>query len=164
MKQPNPEYIEKLKRLVNQAPFFAHLSLTLSNIGIGFADFAMTVHQHHFQPFGFAHGGVIASLIDSAAFWSTHFDLDGPGKSCTSVDLKLNYLAPVASGQLLTRGKCIKMGKRLGYAEAEVRDQEGKLVSHGTSTLMVLEAGGLAGNPNLPEKYLPSECPQTTGG
>jgi len=154
MKQPNPEYIEKLKRLVNGAPFFAHLSLILSDIGVGFSEFEMAVHRHHLQPFGFVHGGVIASLIDSAAFWSTHFDLDDPETSCTSVDLKLNYLAPVASGKLLTRGKCIKLGKSLGYAEAEVRDQEDKLISHGTSTLMVLRSRGLAGDPGLPEKYL----------
>ncbi len=153
MKEPNPEYIEKLKQLVNTSPFFSHLSLLMVDIGIGFSVFEMETERYHLQPFGFIHGGVFASIIDSAAFWAMHFDLDDPSASLTSVDLKLNYLAPIASGKLIARGRRIKLGRTLGYAEGEVKDQKGRLLSHGTSTLMVLNERGLAGDPSLPEKY-----------
>lgn len=154
MKEPNPEYVERLKDLVNTSPFFSHLTLSMVDIGIGFAEFEMEAQRHHLQPFGFVHGGVFASIIDSAAFWAMHFDLDDPDASLTSVDLKLNYLAPIATGRLIARGRSIKLGRTLGYAEAEIKDQKGRLLSHGTSTLMVLNERGLAGDPSLPEKYL----------
>ena len=61
----------------------------------------------------------------------------------TSVDLKLNYLAPVRGEALQSRGTLIKAGKTLSYAEADVRTDEGRLVAHGTSTLMRLPGLGV---------------------
>jgi uncharacterized protein (TIGR00369 family) len=55
-----------------------------------------------------------------------------------SVDLKLNYLAPVRVEALRASGTLIKAGKTLSYAEADVRTGDGRLVAHGTSTLMRL--------------------------
>ncbi|MBF0549643.1 MAG: PaaI family thioesterase, partial [Deltaproteobacteria bacterium] len=71
-----------------------------------------------------------------------------------TVDLKLNYLAPVASGRLIAKGRQIKLGRALGYADAEVRDGDGRLVAHGSSTLMVLPGRGLTTEPPLPPKFL----------
>ena len=154
MSQPNPAYIVRLKDRVNGAPYFSHLALNMTDIGVGFSVFEMDIHPYHHHPFGSVHGGVIASIIDSAAFWAAHFDLESPDEGLTSVDLKLNYLAPVASGRLIATGRRIKLGRTLGYAEAEVKTRSGKLVSHGTSTLMVLKETGLAADPSLPEKFL----------
>ena len=72
----------------------------------------------------------------------------------TSVDLKLNYLAPVQKGKLIARGRCIKLGKTLGLGEAEITSSEGKLIAQGTSTLIILPGFGLAGSPSLPPKFL----------
>jgi len=70
------------------------------------------------------------------------------------VDLKLNYLTPVRGGRLIARGKRIKMGKKLGLGEAEIRSGDGKLIARGTSTLIVLPGFGLAGSPPLPPKFI----------
>jgi uncharacterized protein (TIGR00369 family) len=72
----------------------------------------------------------------------------------TTVDLKLNYLAPAVSGKLIATGHRIKQGKTLGYAAAEVRSETGELLAHGTSTLMVLLSKGLTTAPPLPPKFI----------
>jgi uncharacterized protein (TIGR00369 family) len=63
----------------------------------------------------------------------------------TSVDLKLNYLAPASGTKLVAQGKMVKLGRTLGYGQAEVLDENGKILAAGASTLMVI--------PELPFKY-----------
>lgn len=60
-----------------------------------------------------------------------------------NVDLKLNYLKPVASGVLRAEGAAIRSGKSISYAQASVLDDSGELIAHGTSTLMTLPGKGL---------------------
>ncbi|MDO9227937.1 MAG: PaaI family thioesterase, partial [Syntrophales bacterium] len=62
-------------------------------------------------------------------------------------------LAPTVSGKLIAKGRQIKLGKTLGYAEATVNDQNGRLLAHGTSTLMILPGNGLAMDRPLPPKF-----------
>jgi uncharacterized protein (TIGR00369 family) len=106
------------------------------------------------QPFGFVHGGVFASIIDAAAFWAIFFEVEDQNSGVTTVDLKLNYLAPAASGKLIAKGRQIKLGKTLGYADAEVSDDNGKLLAHGTSTVMILPGKGLTADRPLPPKFI----------
>jgi uncharacterized protein (TIGR00369 family) len=72
----------------------------------------------------------------------------------TSVDLKLNYLAPAESGKLVAEGRQIRLGKTLGYAEAKVTSESGKLLAHGTSTLMILHGKGSMADLSFPSKFL----------
>ena len=54
-----------------------------------------------------------------------------------------NYLKPVTEGRLIAKGRAIRSGKSVSYAEAGVMDSAGELVAHGTSTLMTLPGKGL---------------------
>ena len=99
------------------------------------------------------HGGVFASIIDAAAFWAVYYEIEDQNTGATTVDLKLNYLAPAVCGKLIARGRQIKLGKTLGYAEAEVTAANGKILAHGTSTLMLLPGKGLTSEPSLPAKF-----------
>jgi uncharacterized protein (TIGR00369 family) len=96
---------------------------------------------------------VFASIIDAAAFWSIFYNIEDPNAGATTVDLKLNYLAPAVSGKLIAKGTQIKLGKTLGYAEARVTDGEGRLLAHGTSTLMILPNNSLVLDRLLPSKF-----------
>jgi uncharacterized protein (TIGR00369 family) len=107
----------------------------------------------HLQPFGFVHGGVFSSIIDAAAFWAVYPEVD-EGMGMTSVDLKLNYLAPCSEGKLIARGKRIKLGKTLGLGKAEVTDQDGRILAHGTSTLIVLPDLTFVDRAPLPPKFI----------
>ncbi|MBT8365816.1 MAG: PaaI family thioesterase, partial [Deltaproteobacteria bacterium] len=116
MKKPNPEYVERVNQLANRCPYFELLSMRIIDIGVGFSVLEIDLSQKHLQPFGFVHGGVFASIIDAAAYWAVFYDIEDQNTGATTVDLKLNYLAPAVSGKLIAKGRQIKLGKTLGYA------------------------------------------------
>lgn len=153
MKKPNPEYIRRVSELVNRCPYFTLLSMKIVDVGIGFSLLKIDLEKKHLQPFGLVHGGVFASIIDAAAFWSIFYNIEDPNAGATTVDLKLNYLAPAVSGKLIAKGTQIKLGKTLGYAEARVTDGEGRLLAHGTATLMILPNNSLVLDRPLPPKF-----------
>jgi uncharacterized protein (TIGR00369 family) len=139
----NPEYVEALKTSVRFSPYPAHMSMTLEDLQVGSARLELIVKPEHFQPFRVVHGGVIATLIDTATFWAVFLGLERADDGLANIDLKLNYLAPVFGGKLVATGRLIRMGKRTAYSEAYVHDADGQLVAHGTSTLMVLPGKGI---------------------
>ena len=154
MKKPNPEYIKRINEIVNGCPYFDLLSMKLVDVGIGYSSLEIELAKKHLQPFGVVHGGVFASIIDAAAFWSVYYGMDDPDVGMTTVDLKLNYLAPAVSGKLIASGRQIKVGRTLGYAEANVTDLQGKVLAHGTSTLIILPGKAIESDPPLPPKFI----------
>ena len=154
MNTPNPEYIKQIIAIVNTCPYFELLSIKLMDVGVGYSSLEIDLANKHLQPYGLVHGGVFASIIDAAAFWSIYFGIEDPGAGLTTVDLKLNYLEPVVSGKLFARGRQIKIGRTLGYAEAQVVDQNKKVLAHGTSTVMILPGKAIKADSPLPAKFI----------
>ena len=154
MKRINPEFLKIINQAANNSPYFSLISMKICDVGIGFSLIEIDIDNKHLQPFGVIHGGVYASIIDAAAFWSIFYSVEDQNAGITSVDLKLNYLAPVSSGKIIAKGRQIKLGKTLGYAEAEVTDNNGKLLAHGTSTLMILPGNELLAKMPLPPKFI----------
>jgi uncharacterized protein (TIGR00369 family) len=139
----NPRYRERLFALIDGAPFVRHMGMRISDLAWGRAAFEMTAAEFRLQPFGVAHGGNIATLIDTATFWACYLAMDSDDDGLATVDLKLNYLAPARVEALRCTGTLIKAGKTLSYAEAEVRGADDRLIAHGTSTLMRLPGLGV---------------------
>ena len=154
MRTPNPEYVARLLDVINRSPYFELISMKIREIGVGYSIFETDLDKKHLQPFGLVHGGVFASLIDTAASWALFYGIEDQHAGLTSVDLKLNYLSPAASGKLIAKGRQIKMGKTLGYAEAQVTDETGKLLAHGTSTIMILLGTAPSADPPFPPKFI----------
>lgn len=142
MPTANPAYVEALIQAVNRGDFPSHIGFRLAAIGDDFCRIELTIAQAHFQPFGIVHGGVLATLIDTATFWAGFMRLPEDA-GLVNVDLKLNYLKAVSGGTLVAEGRCLRAGRQLSYTEASVRDARGELVAHGTSTLMALPGKGL---------------------
>lgn len=139
---PNPDYIRALKESVLTAPYPALIGMSLDEIDFDSCIIGVTLGEKHLQPFGIIHGGVLATLIDTATFWAGFLRLpDDVG--LVNVDLKLNYLKAVSSGKLRAVGKCLRAGRVISYTEASVFDAGGELIAHGTSTLMALPGKGL---------------------
>ena len=156
MRKLNPQYVEVVSALVNRCPYFTLLSMSVRDIGIGYSLLDIDVQKKHLQPFEAVHGGVCASIIDAAAFWAVFPEVD-ENVGMTSVDLKVNYLAPAQGGKLIARGRRIKLGKTLGLGEAEVINEENTILAHGTSTLIVLRNRGGAPKNSLPPKFIEEE-------
>lgn len=145
MLKPNPDYIHELCELINGSPFPRHLPMRITAMALGEATVVMTAAEQHLQPLRTVHGGVLATLIDTATYWAAFLALP-QDTGLVNIDLKLNYLRPARPGVLTAEGRCIKPGRSVSYAEASVVDGQGKLIAHGTSTLLALPDQGLALN------------------
>lgn len=139
----NSKYVEEMIAVVNRSPFPHHISMTLLSLDFDSARLSLAIDDLHFQAMGLVHGGVMATLIDTATFWSAYMRL-AEEDGLVNIDLKLNYLLPVTQGQLTVEGKCLKAGRSLSYSQASVYDSQGQLCAHGTSTLMTLPGKGKA--------------------
>jgi len=153
MRNLNPDYIEAVGKHVNSCPYFSLLSMEIRGLSWGQAVIEVQVQEKHLQPFGIVHGGVFASLLDAAAFWAVYTQVpDDLGM--TTVELKLNYLAPLSSGRMIARGKSLRVGKTLCLGEASIVNEEETLLAHGTSTMMILKDLKIEGVTQGPSKYL----------
>lgn len=97
----------------------------------------LLVRRELTQGVGVAHGGVAASLIDSVVGLALCTMLRGR-ELITTVELKVNFIAPAKLGLLRARGKILHKGKRIAVGEAEVRDRKGLLIAKGLLTYMIL--------------------------
>jgi uncharacterized protein (TIGR00369 family) len=140
--QSNPEYIKELQAIVREAPFPKHMSIRLTELDFGMATIQLELSVVHLQSFGLVHGGVIATIIDTATFWAVFMGIPEDA-GLVNIDLKLNYLQSVTKGRLRAEGRSIREGNTICYSEARVYDDLGSLIAHGTSTLMVLPGKGL---------------------
>ena len=98
--------------------------------------------------------GFVSLLSVLFIYWTAVFSQLPEKRLLTTVELKLNFLAPVFNGDLYGTGKCVKVGKQLGLGEASVVDASGRLAAHGTSTVMILDSLPADPAADMPPKYL----------
>ena len=132
----NSEWVREIQEAVNLCPYFELQKMALIDLTWGTSRMEIELEKRHMQPFGVVHGGVFASLIDAAGFWAVYSQAN-EGVGMTTVELKLNYLAPAVSGRLIGLGRCLKLGRSLGLGEARIENEDGRLLAHGTTTVMV---------------------------
>ena len=142
MKSLNLEYVRELIQIVNDSFFPRHMSMRLTVIDIDKSEVELDINPYHFQAYGIVHGGVLATMIDTATFWAVYMRIPETA-GLVNIDLKLNYLKPVKNDLLIAKGRAIRSGKSISYAEARVLNTNGDLVAHGTSSLMTLPGKGL---------------------
>ena len=152
MKRLNPDYVSAVIRTVNRCPYFQLISMSITELGEGTSRMEISLEEKHLQPFGMVHGGVFSSLIDASAFWAV-FPLLDEGLGLTTVEMKLNYLSPTLKGKMVAKGQCLKLGKTLALGQSEIHDQKGRLLAHGTATLMVLSGLTLGPDDSFPPKF-----------
>ncbi len=154
MPELNPEHLKAVIIAINNAPFFKHLSMTVTEIGVGYSVVTLDVGNEHMNPFGGIHGGVYASAIDTAY-------CDVPEENgLITIDVKVDFLAPVSGNKIIINGRRIKSGKTLYLTEAMMSDTNGTVLAHGTSKLMVTRKQSIAdivkyiGLGKLPPKFI----------
>lgn len=139
---PNPAYVQTLLDSVRGAPYPHLIGMTIASLEFDRCRIELEIGERHMQPFGIVHGGILATLIDTATFWAGFMRLPEDA-GLVNVDLKLNYLKSVTRGRLRAEGRCLRAGRQISYAEAGVYDENDELLAHGTSTLMALPGKGL---------------------
>lgn len=113
------------------------LGMSLTEFGEGTVTFQCRTRADFMNPIGTTHGGICATLLDSAMGCAVHSTL-APGETYATLELSVNYVRPVPiDGVVLTAtGTTIHVGRRSATAEGRVVDDQGRLVAHGTTTCL----------------------------
>jgi uncharacterized protein (TIGR00369 family) len=122
---------------LSTVPFAKLLGIKLDAIEPGDATLSLHIREDFKQNAGVVHGGVIASLIDSATAFAI-LPLLNPDERTTTVDLTISYLRPLVSGVVVARAKVLRAGRRMIATSAELFDADGKLAATALSTYIRL--------------------------
>lgn len=119
-------------------PIADTLGFSLTEVGEGTAVFEIDCSEFHYNPIGTVHGGVIATLLDSAMSCAVHTLLPA-GSGYTTVEMKVNFVRPILAntGPLRCLGSVVHGGRRIATAEGKLVDASGKLYAHGTTTCLI---------------------------
>ena len=114
------------------------LNLKLVEVSEGRAVFTVQPDERHYNGLGIAHGGLAATLLDSALGCAINAMMPA-GKVFTTLEMKINYLRPLTreSGEVRCEANVIHIGGRVATAEGRITDEGGKLYAHGTATCML---------------------------
>ena len=124
-----------------QPPLMRTLNFALVEVDEGRAVFAMTPDEYHYNPIGVVHGGVAATLLDSAMGCAVNSALP-VGMGFTTLEVKVNYLRPLTmtTGPVRAVGAVVQLGRRIAVAEGSLSDASGKLYATASATCLILEA------------------------
>jgi uncharacterized protein (TIGR00369 family) len=120
-------------------PIAELIGFDLVEVGEGRAVFGFDPAERHYNPLGTVHGGIAATLLDSAMGCAVHTTLH-EGEAYTTLELKVNFVRAIteATGRIVASGSVIHRGSRVATAEARLTDEDGRLLAHGTSTCLIM--------------------------
>lgn len=122
-------------------PISELLNFHLVEVENGRAAFEGHPEFRHYNPIGTVHGGIAATLLDSAlgcAIFSTLLK----GDTWTTLELKLNFVRPMTkdTGPVRAQGRIIHRGRTVATSEGDLKDRDGRLYAHATTTCMIFPA------------------------
>jgi uncharacterized protein (TIGR00369 family) len=130
-------------------PIMSTLGFEGFTVGPGWARFTFTPAEHHYNPIGSVHGGVAATLLDSALGCAVHSTLP-VGVGYTTIDLQVSMVRAMTSttvGPLRCEGRVIHAGSRVATAEGRITGPDERLYASATATCLVIGSGsGSAGS------------------
>ena len=121
-------------------PYYALLNMKIREVKDGYARLTMELEEKHLQFLKTVHGGAIASLADSAAAWAT-VGSAGLETIPVTVEMKINFLAPVESGLLTAEARIVHKGKTISLSDVEVKDNKGRIVAKSLVTYYLRSNG-----------------------
>jgi uncharacterized protein (TIGR00369 family) len=128
--------LEALRTRLAASEFHTWAGMEITEAAAGEVTVAMDVLDRHVNLQGLVHGGMLAILADTACGLSIRSAME-PGRLHITTDLDIHYLAPARPGRLFGRGKAVKVGRTLAFAEASVEDTEGRLLARAQSRFSV---------------------------
>ena len=137
--------VEKVReRFARSAFHTSFLGARLGEVEPGSVEVQLDVGTDHLNLFGTLHGGLIATLADTATGLAMLTSLDD-GMTHVTTSLSVTFLAPARSGTVTARGRVLKRGRRFGYAEADVVDADGALLARAAATFILSNESGSGG-------------------
>ena len=136
------EYMRQLMTGEREPSGMARLmNMRLVEVEEGRAVFAVEPDERHYNGLGIAHGGLAATLLDSALGCAINTVMPA-GRVFTTLEMKVNYVRPMRreTGEVRCEAEVLHAGGRVATAEGRIVDASGKLYAHGTATCMLFRA------------------------
>src|SRR5215207_7031308 len=122
---------------IDDVPFAQLLGIKVDSMEPGHAVLSLEMRDDLKRNGGIAHGGVAASLIDSAMAMAIE-PLLAENQSTTTVDLTIHYLRPLSDGVARASARVVRAGRRVITVSAELFDNNDKLAATAISTYLRL--------------------------
>ena len=122
-----------------QPPISATLGMKITSVDAGVVVFALEPDESLYNPVGVVHGGVAATLLDSAMACAVYTTLNERERS-TTLEIKVSYVGAVtvATGRLLGEGRIVHRGRTIATAEGRlIAEHDERLLAHATTTCLV---------------------------
>jgi acyl-CoA thioesterase len=129
----NAELLAYAQSRLKLSNFSVLVGLEVEKLYEGGAVLGMTVKEHHLQIHNVVHGGVIATLADTAGALAA-YTVSALEAELATIELKINYLLPIAEGKVEAEGRVLRAGRNFIVVECDVRNQQGQLVAKGLMT------------------------------
>ncbi|HMD46935.1 MAG TPA: PaaI family thioesterase [Acidimicrobiales bacterium] len=111
--------------------------------------FALEPGEHLYNPIGSVHGGIIATLLDSAMGCAVHTTLEA-GTGYTTIALNVQFVGRLLAdtGEVRAEGTVVTSGRRTATAEGRLVDRTGRILAHATTTCLLFEVPTEAERPS----------------
>jgi uncharacterized protein (TIGR00369 family) len=130
--------VEKLQEMITRAPYHKWLGLQV----LGFTEDSIDVKATWREEWvvnveaRYTHGGILAALIDLVADWALAGKL---GRAKPTIDMRVDYHRPAMPGDLIVKGKVVKLGKQFSTCDAAIYDLKGQLLASGRGTYLTVQ-------------------------
>ena len=128
--------IDEVRERFARSGFHSWIGMRLKRVEIGEVHVALDVEPRHMNLVDLLHGGLIATLADTATGLAYRTVLE-PGTRHVTTHLSVTFLSPGRAGRVTARGKVVKAGGRFGYAEADIIGRDEELLARATATFAV---------------------------
>jgi uncharacterized protein (TIGR00369 family) len=138
------DFLDAVLRRALPSPPICHLvDFTFERIDDGRVEMVLTPQESQYNPIGSVHGGIIATVLDSAMGCAVHTKLP-LGRAYTTLEIKVNYLRGVnrETGPMSAVGWVVHLGRQTAMAEASLCDARGKLFAQASTTCLIFDVPG----------------------
>ena len=129
-----------LTKTKSNSPFWQLLDMDLIDVKKGYAKTKVPYSQQLHNANGVIHGGVIFSAADTAVGLAL-VGMVGRRDILTTIEMKINFLKPFESGEIIAEAKIIHKGSQTAIGDVDIRDSEGNLVAKAISTYAIIKKG-----------------------
>jgi uncharacterized protein (TIGR00369 family) len=125
--------IEKLQEVINRGPFNQWLNFTVLKSGTDGIELKAAWREEWVVNVErrYTHGGILAAIIDVAADYAIAAQL---GRPVPTIDMRVDYHKAAMPGDLVAKGRVVRLGSQFTTAEAYLYDKDGALVASGRGT------------------------------
>jgi uncharacterized protein (TIGR00369 family) len=124
---------ERVTQMIRRGPYHQWLGLEVTAVHADGIELKATWREEWVvNPYRrYTHGGIVAALVDLAADWAM---VATTGRGVPTIDLRVDFHAAAMPGDLIAKGKVVRMGGQFSTSEAQVFDLQGKLLASGRGT------------------------------